>query len=286
MTMNLLLTFSTLYGTDTWSNCTVTWWAAIDNTVPIAPLTSPAFVSMLRRSMTRAPTARDSLASSPAVMLQSAFILSKCLITFLVIFRVPAVSSISSIQSSLCTSDVIVLSIRTLKSSQAFLLGKRQTGVLPDCWSSVNWSEIDTCMTLSFRILTVSSVGQPRLTLSNMEENCGSFFWRSLIVNSSYVTQSFQMLMEAAHPSWNNNDLVETLSNTGPPLTGGSWRRSPTNNMFLDPNHSLPPNNSSSLMCMYARLRLDTMDTSSKINTLTLVRVAFMTFWDCFGKAQ
>ena len=39
-------------------------------TVPIAPLTKPRFVLMLQCSMTRTPTASESLASNPAVLLQ------------------------------------------------------------------------------------------------------------------------------------------------------------------------------------------------------------------------
>ena len=39
----------------------------------MAPLTNPYLVSMLRRNMTRAPLANKSLASRPAVMLQSLF---------------------------------------------------------------------------------------------------------------------------------------------------------------------------------------------------------------------
>ena len=44
-----------------------------DTTVPLAPFIKPAFVSMFRHNMTHAPTANRSLASSPAVMLQSLF---------------------------------------------------------------------------------------------------------------------------------------------------------------------------------------------------------------------
>ena len=41
--------------------------------VPMALFTKPAFVSILRRNMTHAPTANRSLASKPGVMLQSSF---------------------------------------------------------------------------------------------------------------------------------------------------------------------------------------------------------------------
>ena len=78
----------------------------------------------------------------------------------------------------------------------------------------------------------VSSVGQPRLTQSNIDENSLSFLWRSL-VSSSYATESLQMLTDVAHPSLNSRDFVVILSKTGLPLTGGSWRRSPTNSTFL-----------------------------------------------------
>ena len=47
----------------------VTWFGLTDIAVPMTPFTKPAFVSMLRRNMTHAPTANRSLASNPAVML-------------------------------------------------------------------------------------------------------------------------------------------------------------------------------------------------------------------------
>jgi hypothetical protein len=92
--------------------------------------------------------------------------------------------------------------------------------------------------------------------------------------------------MAVAHPSWDRIDLVATFSKIGFPWTGGSWRRSPTNSMFRDPNHSLLPNNSSSLMCTKARLILETIEISSIINNLTSERVALMIFWDVLGSGQ
>ena len=41
--------------------------------LPMAPFTKPAFMSMLQRNMTHIPTANRSLASNPAVILQSSF---------------------------------------------------------------------------------------------------------------------------------------------------------------------------------------------------------------------
>ena len=92
-------------------------------------------------------------------------------------------------------------------------------------------------------------------------------FCHSLLVSTSYTTV-FQIFTDVAQPSWKWRDLVAILSKTGLPPTGCSWR-SPTNNMFRDPNYSSPPNNSSSLKCMYDKLRLETMDISSMMNNFT-----------------
>ena len=62
-------------------------------------------MSILRRSMTLAPTARFNSASNPAVMLQSLFSLSSSDDAFLFHFTVPAVSSNSAIQGNCATSE-------------------------------------------------------------------------------------------------------------------------------------------------------------------------------------
>ena len=106
------------------------WFGLIDTTAPMAPFTKPAFVSMLRRNMTRTPTAMRSLASNPAVMLQSLFSFASFSAVFLdySILRGLHVSSTSSVHSNSCISEVRQLSISLLKSLHAFLLGNRQTG--------------------------------------------------------------------------------------------------------------------------------------------------------------
>ena len=73
------------------------------------------------------------------------------------------------------------------------------------------------------------------------------------------------MLTAFAAPSLVFTSLLLILLNTSQPLTGGNCKRSPTNKIFLDPNHSSVPNISSKRMCKYARFRLDTIDTSSTI---------------------
>ena len=70
---------------------------------------------------------------------------------------------------------------------------------------------IGTSMSHRLRVQSVSSVGQPCLTQSNNNENSLSFFCRSLIVSSSNMTESFQMLTAVARPSWKRRDCVAIL---------------------------------------------------------------------------
>ena len=101
------LDLSTLYSLFLWSNWTVTWFGWTDTTVPMAPFTKAAFVSMLRCNMTRAPTTNRSLASKPAVMLQLLLsFASFSAVFFLFHLQRLHVSSTSSVHSNLCTSEV------------------------------------------------------------------------------------------------------------------------------------------------------------------------------------
>jgi len=164
----------------------------------MAPFTKPAFVSMLRRNMTHAPTVNRSLASKPAVMLQLSFSFASFSAVFLV--RGLHVSWTLSVHGNSCTSEERRPSISLLKSLHAFLLGNRHTGGCPCFRSSMNLSAILSWTSHSWRVPTVSAVKQPQRTESNIAENLASFFWRSLMVSSSYVT-SLQMLTDVAHPS-------------------------------------------------------------------------------------
>ena len=65
-------------------------------TVPIEPLTRPFFVSIFLRSITQAPIANVSLASNPAVKLQSLLALFNALAALLLHLQALLVSSISS----------------------------------------------------------------------------------------------------------------------------------------------------------------------------------------------
>ena len=105
--------------------------------VPMALFTKPAFVSMLRRNMTHAPTANRSLASKPAVMLQSSFSFASFSAVFLVHLRG---LHVSSVHGNLCTSEVRRPSISLFKSLHAFLLGNRHTGGCLCFPSSINLS--------------------------------------------------------------------------------------------------------------------------------------------------
>ena len=81
----------------------------------MAPFTNPVFVSILRRSMTRAPTASKSLASNPVVKLQSLLSLSSCSAAFWFHLRMLQVSSTSSVHDNWCTCELRQLSISLLK---------------------------------------------------------------------------------------------------------------------------------------------------------------------------
>ena len=137
----------------------------------MAPFTRPAFVSTLRRSMIHAPTAKERVASNPAVMLQSLLSLPRCSDAFLFHLRVLLVSSV---HGSLCTYEVKRPSIVLLKSSHCFLLGKRQTGDFPDSRSWTNLSTLPS-MTRLAKVLSVSAVGELQRTQCNMVENLASF---------------------------------------------------------------------------------------------------------------
>ena len=131
--------------------------------------------------------------------------------------RVLAVSStISTHEVVYLSSEVRCLSILALNSSQAFLVRNRQTGVWPNCWSSLNLSETDTPMTHCLSVQRVSSVGQLHLTESNI-----NFIYFLLLIDG-------QLFTGIAQPSLKSSDLVAILSNTGLLLTGCSWSRSPT----------------------------------------------------------
>ena len=158
---------------------------------------------------------------SPAVILQSLLSFLKCSVAYLFHLRVLTVSSTLSVHTNVCTSKVRRVSISLLRLWQAFLVGNRHT-------SSLNMSNTDICMTRCLSVQRVSSVGQPRLTQSNIDENSLPFLWHPLMVSLSYATESLKVLTDVAHPSLNSRDFVVILSKTGLPLTVGSWRRLPT----------------------------------------------------------
>ena len=90
------------------------------------------------------------------------------------------------------------------------------------------------------------------------------------------------MLMAVVLPSLCKIAFWLTSSKTGFSLTGGSWRTVggyPQLTMFLAPKYLSPPlNNSSSLICIYVKLRLETMETSSTMTNFKLrsfVRIIF-----------
>lgn len=58
----------------------------------------------------------------------------------------------------------------TLMASHCFLVGKRQTGVFPEDCSSANFSAMEHSNTLSDRVLMMSSLTFPHLTLFNSAE--------------------------------------------------------------------------------------------------------------------
>ena len=76
------------------------------------------------------------------------------------------------------------------------------------------------------------------------------------------------MLTDSAHPSLNSRDLEVILSRRqvyrSRVAVGEDHLQ--TGYCFC-PNYSLPPNSSSNLKCMYAKLRLDTMETTTYIES-------------------
>ena len=46
---------------------------------------------------------------------------------------------------------------------------------------------------------------------------------------------SFHMLTEAMLPILLAINLIHSFENTGDPVTGGNYKMSPTNNMFIEP---------------------------------------------------
>ena len=183
--MNFPLTFSTSHGLGKWSNNTEMRVGNTASTVPMAPLTNPALTSMLRLSMTRAPTASLTTASRPAVLLQSLLSFSSCFAAFSCHLVVVLVSSTTSTQDMTCFSVSKRLNISSFTLSHCFLVGNRQTGVFPIFFSSVNFSGTVPSKTLPFRTVMLSSERLPRRTQSRSEQYASSFFCLSLIVSSS-----------------------------------------------------------------------------------------------------
>ena len=165
----------------------------MDKIVPIAPFTSPRLVSMSRLSITRAPTATLRTACRPAVLLQSLFNLSSYSETFLCHLLELFVSSTSSEQKSsffwtVKTCQHLLIQLITLFSGGkqthrnfAFLLK------LTEDFRNRNFND-----TFS-RVWSVSSVGAPHLTQSNILEKFSFFFSLSFIVSSSYTIESVQI---------------------------------------------------------------------------------------------
>ena len=195
ISVNPVFTISTLYGLITWSNWTLSNGVCCDcaNCPNGTPFTRLAFVSMLRCSITRAPTARVSLASKPPVMLQS--LLSFCcwLAAFLLYLHKLAVSCTSSAHSFSITGEARQLSISLLKSTHPFLVGKRQTGLCPLCSSSINLPEL-ILQLHAVQAYAVSPQWGGHISHSLRDENVWSCFCLSVMVSSPYTTHSFQVL--------------------------------------------------------------------------------------------
>ena len=219
-------------------------------TVPMAPLTNFPLTSRFLRSMTRAPTANLMTASSPAVLLQSLFSSSSLLAALRCLFSVVVVPSTSSMHGISTCSDPSRFIMSSLTFSHCFLVGKRQTGVMPELSSSWYFSVMGTSKTLSCRVATSSGVTLAWRTSLRRLAKMGSFFCRSLIVSSSYRMHLRHMLTADAHPSLTQIIFLVTFSKTGLPLTGGSCSKSPKKRTFFPPNQSLSPKISPILRCM------------------------------------
>ena len=245
----------------------------MSTTVPIGPLTSPLAVSMFLLNMTHAPTAMRRIVSKPAVNLQSLFSLSSALTAFLVHLYLPTVSSTTSVQQSLVglVCNLVIMSL--LNSAHARLVGNRHTSDCAASCSSWYLADIVLLMTLLFKVSTVSAETHPWWTSCYIWQNFMSVICRSLIVSSSYTIFSFHTFTDVIHPRCGTTALFMWPSNTGAPLTGGNCRRSPTKRMFTEPNQLSFPNTSSKCKCKYARLRLECMDSSLKINSFTCCKV-------------
>ena len=121
-----------------------------------------------------------------------------------------------------------------------------------------------------------------------MLTNNPSFFCRSFIVNSSYMIVSFHMLTEAMLPILLAINLLPSFENTGDPVTEGSCKISPTNNMLIDPKYSSPepPKSSSSCKCMLARFKFDNIETSSIIINFRERRLVRITYCATLDSGQ
>ena len=184
MMVNLLLTFSTLYGLFMWSNWTVMWFGLTDTTVPMAPFTKPAFVSMLRRNMTRAPTANRSLASNPAVMLQSSFSFASLSAVFFVPF-----TGVTCFVNFVCTQQLVYFWGQTTEHFTIKVIACFSSGKQTDGWLStfpkLNEFVCNAPLNELFLKGAYSFSSWTATAESSIAENLASFFWRSLMVSSS-----------------------------------------------------------------------------------------------------
>ena len=187
--------------------------------MPIAPFTSPHLVSMLRLSITRAPTPTLTTASRPAVLLQSLFNLSSCSAAFLCHLLELFVSSTSSEQKisffwTVKTYQHLLIQLITLFSGEkqthrnfAFLL-KLTENFRNRNFNDTFFKSVERFLCWSRSPYATQHVGEVFI-----------FFLPFIYVSSSYTTEFVEILIDAAQPSLRHWDFLVLFSNTTLPLT-------------------------------------------------------------------
>ena len=158
------------------------------------------------------------------------------------------------------------LLISSYRPSIWLLLCSMENCCTTSCGGSGSLHDFLPCSRSRSRV-TVLLNWEPRRTSSSKSQYSLSFF--TLVDGHLVISDSFLPDVDRHHATQlcQKMAFLTTFLNTGLPFTGGNCRRSPTKRTLTEPNHVSPPNTSSRRRCMYARLRLDSMDTSLTISS-------------------